>query len=141
MHLPDLSVYDLDRVVERRAGKPVARIFSEDGEPAFRLLEARALAEELADGKVVALGGGAVLDEGSWKLVKERALSVWLDAPLEVLWKRAGADVSRPLSLDREAFERRFAERRPRYAEADLRVEAEGDLGEVAKEVVRRCGL
>jgi shikimate kinase len=132
---------DLDRVVERRAGKPVARIFSEDGEPAFRELEARALAEELADAKVVALGGGSVLDDGSWRLVKERALSVWLDASLEVLWKRAGADASRPLSLDREAFERRFAERRPRYAEADLRVEADGDLGEVAKEVVRRCGL
>jgi len=139
--LLDRTAVDLDRVVEQRAGKPVARIFSEDGEAAFRQLEAQALSEELADAKVVALGGGAVLDDGSWKLVKERALSVWLDAPLEVLWKRAGADAARPLSLDREAFERRFAERRPRYAEADLRVEADGDLGEVAKEVVRRCGL
>jgi len=139
--LLDRTAVDLDRVIERRAGKPVARIFSEDGEPAFRQLEARALTEELAEGKVVALGGGAVLDDGSWKLVKERALSVWLNAPLEVLWKRAGADVSRPLSLDREAFERRFAERRGRYAEADYQVAAEGDLAEVAKEIVRRCGL
>jgi len=139
--LLDRTAVDLDRVVERRAGKPVARIFSEDGEPAFRRLEAEALADELHDGRVIALGGGAVLDDASWRLVKERALSVWLDAPLDVLWRRAGADTARPLALDRESFARRFAERRARYAEADYQVAAEGDLGEVAKEVVRRCGL
>jgi shikimate kinase len=139
--LLDRTAVDLDRVVERRAGKPIARIFEEDGEPAFRRLEARALVDELNEGKVVALGGGAVLDDASWKLIKERAVSVWLDASLDVLWRRAGADTARPLALDREAFDRRFAERRARYAEADYQVAAEGDLGEVAKEVVRRCGL
>jgi len=139
--LLDRTAVDLDRVVERRAGKPIARIFEEDGEPAFRRLEAQALADELNEGKVVALGGGAVLDDASWKLIKERAVSVWLDAPLDVLWRRAGADTARPLALDREAFDRRFAERQARYGEADYQVAAEGDLGEVAKEVVRRCGL
>jgi shikimate kinase len=139
--LLDRTAVDLDRVVERRAGKPIARIFAEDGEPAFRRLEAQALAEELGDGKVVALGGGAVLDDTSWELIKARALSVWLDAPLEVMWERAGADASRPLSIGRAAFERRFAERRARYAEADYRVAADGEVAEVAKEVIHRCGL
>src|SRR5690348_8112419 len=53
---------DSDDVIEDRAGKSIARIFAEDGEPAFRDLEAEVVAKlSRIEQTVVALGGGAVL--------------------------------------------------------------------------------
>ena len=112
---------DLDRVIESEAGESIAEIFAGEGEAGFRRPEAEALRENLEGPVVVALGGGAVLDDESWQLVKEAATSIWLDAPLKVLWQRAGEDPLRPLSLDRNEFEHRFRVRRPRYAACDHR--------------------
>src|SRR5437867_10183399 len=54
---------DTDAMVEARAGKPVAAVFTDEGEPAFRRLERDAVADAAASGEaVVAVGGGAVLD-------------------------------------------------------------------------------
>jgi shikimate kinase len=131
---------DLDRVIESEAGESIADIFSTEGEAGFRRREADALREHLEGSIVVALGGGALLDEGSWQLVKESATSIWLDAPLKVLWQRAGEDPLRPLSLDRMEFERRFRARRKRYAECDHRVDADRPVLEIAEEIATLCG-
>jgi len=131
---------DLDRVVENEAGEPIADIFLAEGEAGFRRREANALLEQLEGSVVVALGGGAVIDDASWQLVKEVAISIWLDAPLKVLWQRAGEDPLRPLAVDRADFERRFRARRKRYAECDHRVDADRPVLEIAEEVVRLCG-
>jgi shikimate kinase len=131
---------DLDRVVESEAGESIARIFSTEGEAGFRRREAAALREQLKGPVVVALGGGALLDEGSRRLVREAATSIWLDAPPKVLWQRAGEDPSRPLSLNRGEFERRLRGRRKRYAECDHRVDADRPVLEIAEEIARLCG-
>ena len=131
---------DLDRVIENEAGESIAAIFASEGEAGFRRREAGALREHLEGSVVVALGGGAVVADGSWQLVKEVATSIWLDAPLRVLWQRAGEDPLRPLALDRADFERRFRARRKRYAECDHRVDADRPVLEIAEEVVRLCG-
>ncbi|HEX4414877.1 MAG TPA: shikimate kinase, partial [Lacipirellulaceae bacterium] len=62
---------DADDLVEERAGKTIARIFAEEGEPAFRALEARVL-EHLVNERrtVAALGGGIVLREDNRQLVR-----------------------------------------------------------------------
>ena len=52
---------DVDRVIEERAGKPIAEIFVDDGEPAFRALEEATTIELLDVPAVISLGGGAVL--------------------------------------------------------------------------------
>jgi shikimate kinase len=131
---------DLDRVIESEAGETVSHIFSVEGEAGFRRRESAALREQLEGPVVVALGGGALIDEGSWQLVKEVATSIWLDAPAKVLWQRAGEDPSRPLSLERGEFDRRLQARRERYAECDHRVDADRPVMEIAEEIVRLCG-
>ena len=82
-----LAVRDTDADVEATAGKSVAEIFVDDGEPQFRALEAAAVAEALDehDG-VLSLGGGAVLDPrhagSSWPLPGRRCVVVFLDVGL-----------------------------------------------------------
>ncbi len=131
---------DLDRVIENEAGHSIADIFTSEGEAGFRRREAEALREQLEGPVVVALGGGAIIDDRSWQLVKEAATSIWLDAPLKVLWQRAGEDPLRPLAYDRAEFERRFRARRRRYKECDHRVYADRPVLEIAEEIARLCG-
>jgi shikimate kinase len=60
---------DIDELVEQKAGKAISQIFIDDGEPAFRELEAGTIAEVLSGARgVVALGGGALGNERrSWR--------------------------------------------------------------------------
>ena len=90
---------DTDEDIEIRAGKPVADIFVEDGEPAFRELEKAAVASALAehDG-VLALGGGAVMAEQTRALLTGHPV-VFLRVGLSDAASRVGLGVSRPLLL------------------------------------------
>jgi shikimate kinase len=130
---------DLDAMIEARCGVTVAELFARDGEAAFRDLEARLLPEALEPGAVVALGGGAPLREGSWALIRERAVSVWLDVPLPELIARAGPGADRPLLRGRGEAELQalLGARMPRYREADHRVDAGRSPEVVAEEVCR----
>jgi shikimate kinase len=130
---------DLDRVIEHSAGCSIARIWEGEGEAGFRRRELAALREQLVGPVVVALGGGALSEDAAWDLVKETACSIWLDAPLDLLWQRAGEDPSRPLAQDRGAFELLFESRRARYSECDHRLDARRPVVELAEEVARLC--
>jgi shikimate kinase len=130
---------DLDGMIELASGVAIVELFERDGEAAFRDLEARLLVEALAPGAVAALGGGTPLRDDSWALIRERAVSVWLDVPLPVLLARAGPGEERPLLRGRdEAGLRALLEARaPRYGEADHRVDASRPPEAVAEEVCR----
>ena len=118
---------------------PIADLFRRDGERAFRDLEARLLPVALAPGAIVALGGGAPLRDASWAVIRERAVSVWLDVPLAELMARAGPGADRPLLGGRgEAELRALLEARlPRYQQADHRVDGRRPPEVVAEEVSR----
>lgn len=112
-----LPFADTDTTVEERAGKPVAEIFADDGEPAFRVLEEAITAELLAGTGVVALGGGAVLSAATRAaLVGHRV--VWLQVAAGEAAKRVGLTQARPLLLGnvRGRLVRLLAERAPLYA-------------------------
>lgn len=81
---------DLDREVEARAGKSIPAIFTEDGEPAFRDLESRAVLDlaDRAAGSVVATGGGAILAEANRKALRAFGFVAWLAADVETLARR-----------------------------------------------------
>src|SRR6185312_8760067 len=84
-----LKSIDLDDVITEREGKSPARLISEDGEPHFRNRETAALSTTLKTEPtaVVALGGGAWIQEENRRLVDEfQATSVWLDVPFEICW-------------------------------------------------------
>src|SRR5690349_8579249 len=85
---------DLDERIEREDGRSIPTIFEEDGEAAFRTMERRAVADlGPADPatevrRIVATGGGAIVDpRNRWALYHGR-LSVWLDGRPEVLAQR-----------------------------------------------------
>jgi shikimate kinase len=132
---------DLDTMIEERCGISVAEVFATRGEAAFRALEAEMLPEALEGEAVVSLGGGAVLADDNWALIRRRAVTVWLDAPLAVLVARAdrGRTGLRPLLDGRSPDEvlALFDARLPRYSAADHRVYAAAPAHEVAEEVYR----
>jgi shikimate kinase len=84
---------DADDEIERRAGKSIAAIFAEDGEPAFRELESHVVADLCALKRhVVALGGGAVMSEVNRTAIRLAGLVIWLRATVETLAERLAAD-------------------------------------------------
>jgi len=123
-----LPFKDADEEVERAAGRSVAEIFEELGEPAFRDGERRVIARLLDEPPhVLATGGGAFMNPETRKLIASKAVSVWLQADVDVLARRVSRKNDRPLLHGRDAREvlsALAAERYPVYAEADLAVES-----------------
>jgi shikimate kinase len=127
---------DADREIEAREGMAIPEIFSRRGELWFRRTEETVVRELLAgEPGVLALGGGALESARTRGLVSRVADVVWLRASVEVAWARcSGSD--RPLAGDRERFARRAAGREAGYREAaDLEVDADGPLDDVAARV------
>ena len=116
---------DLDQQIEREQGKPIREIFEQDGEPAFRRIEGRHL-RSLKDRAacVVALGGGAFVQEGNRPVVAELGVSVFLDCRLEVIQARCPADGNRPLFATPELVSGLYAARQPFYQMSDFSVDA-----------------
>ncbi len=119
---------DADRVLELRLGKPIAQIFSEDGEPAFRAAEEEVTLELLRERPgpaVVSLGGGALGSGRVREALGQRQLVIWVDIDPDTAWARV-KESGRPLASDRATFGRLYAEREPIYAAlADVTVPAE----------------
>jgi shikimate kinase len=123
-----LPFVDSDDAIEDAAGFSAAEVFERYGEADFRDGERRLVAR-LMDGqvRVIATGGGAFVDAGTRKLLNERAITIWLDAPVEVLADRTGRRDTRPLlrNSDRKRTLQRLADQRgPAYSEAHMRVKS-----------------
>jgi shikimate kinase len=134
-----LSFRDTDADVEDVANATVAEIFVEQGEEHFRALERKAVAAALSehDG-VLALGGGAVLDEGTRAALRDHVV-VYLDIELTDATKRVGFNRDRPLLLGnpRAQLHKLMQQRRPLYESvATLRVSTSGKTpDQVADEI------
>jgi shikimate kinase len=86
---------DADVEIERRAGKSIARMFAEDGEPAFRDLEAQVIADLCRrDRLVLAAGGGAPLRPESRRAMRAAGKVVWLTARPETILARILGDAT-----------------------------------------------
>jgi shikimate kinase len=117
---------DADQVLQEAEGRPLATIFAEEGEQAFRDLETAVL-DRIAGwhSLVVATGGGVVGRPTNWGHLHQGVV-IWLDAPAELLLQRLSADPTpRPLLATQDPAARLrnlLEERRPLYAQADLTV-------------------
>ncbi len=137
-----LSLRDTDADVESRAGVSVSEIFVEEGEAHFRELEAAAVLDALAaDDVVVALGGGAVLAEGSRSALRAcGAPVVLLEVGISDAARRVGFNRDRPLLLGnpRQQWSRLLDARRALYDEvATARVSTDGRTpDDIAAEVL-----
>jgi len=132
---------DADVEIEAAAGCTINEIFERFGEPAFRSGERKVIARLLSDPPhVLAAGGGAFVDAETRERIKERAVSIWLRAPLELLIQRVLRKDTRPLLRNtdsRATLERLLRDREPIYAEADIVVESdEGPHDVVVKRIV-----
>ena len=132
---------DLDDLVVKKAGKSIPDIFAQDGEPAFRQLEAQVLrktVEKYAESTaVLALGGGAVLAPSSAALLHEKTVCIYLRASLETLLTRLeGETAGRPLAD--ASLADRLASREPIYEKtAHVIIDTDGlSPDEVADEII-----
>jgi shikimate kinase len=121
--------FDADTVLEERAKATIAEIFVQQGEPAFRQLEAETIGDLLTQQHLVlAVGGGAVETESTRTtlLCAPETYVVFLEAPLEIMIARCeqqpGAAI-RPVLQDRERLRSRFDIRLPHYRKAHLVIE------------------
>jgi len=133
---------DVDSVLNRKEGKPIAMIFAEKGEPAFRDMERKEMAAALANQPaVLAPGGGWAAQPGALEAARATGYVIYLKTRPETAALRAAPSGTRPVLMgeDPEARMRDLIkEREPFYTRADAKVETDKKTAEqVAAEVVR----
>src|SRR6476661_7102375 len=121
-----LPFVDSDAAIEDASGFPAAEVFERYGERDFRDGERRLVARLVeGDIRVIATGGGAFVDSNTRQLLNERAITVWLDAPIDILAERTSRRDTRAQLRNgdpKAVLERLSEERRPSYAEAHIHV-------------------
>ncbi len=120
----DRRFVDLDPLIVTEAGCSIADLIAREGEARFRQIETEMLRRTAQDQfLVIAPGGGAITRRENRELMKAFGLTVWLDAPFELCWRRIGRDeIVRPLAPDEDTARERYEARLPLYRQADLRV-------------------
>jgi shikimate kinase len=137
-----LPFVDSDSAIEDAAGYSPAEIFDRFGEQDFRDGERRLVAR-LVEGeiRVIATGGGAYVDPKTRELLNDRAITVWLDAPVDILADRTSRRDTRAQLRQgdpKATLERLSEERRPSYAQAHIHVKSgDGAHNDVVDAIVQ----
>ena len=127
-----LPFVDSDSEIVNSAGCSVVDIFSIYGEQEFRRVEDRVINRILSDEKIKVLstGEGAFIIDSVRQLTKEKAITIWLKADLDLLVKRTSFKDTRPLLLNYDSskiLKKLIEERYPIYANADITVETKDE--------------
>ncbi len=124
----ELPFVDADAETEQAAGMTIEDMFAAHGEPYFREGEERVIRRLLQGGpQVLSTGGGAVLSSHTRAAIARGGISIWLDAPVDLLLQRVLRRDNRPLlktDNPKAVLERLLSERGPLYAEANLKFES-----------------
>jgi shikimate kinase len=123
-----LPFVDTDSEIEEATGQPWGEVFERFGEADYRDGERRLVAR-VVDGpvRVISTGGGVFVDSETRELLNARAITVWLDVPVDVLADRTARRNTRPLLRrgdPRLTLEQLSEQERPCYAEAHIRIES-----------------
>ena len=126
------KLVDLDRKIEKTAGKLIPQIFAEDGEEAFRAYEREETQKAgKLTGAVISTGGGVVKDFANYAPLHQNGRIYYLRRNLAELETEG-----RPLSKDRETLERLCFEREPLYSKfSDFKIENDVTLEEAAQRI------
>ena len=119
-----LEFIDLDMVIEAGAGCAIAELIEREGEERFREMEAELLREAAARGAaVIAPGGGAITREENRELMSRLGITVWLEAPFDLCWRRIQKDgATRPLAPDEATARARYEQRLALYRQASIHI-------------------
>lgn len=113
--LLNCSWYDIDNLIEQKAGKKVAEIFEQDGEPVFRNMESEMIKETALNKikSIISLGGGALTVSENRKIVEEQGIVVYLKSSPQFIFDRVKKSTKRPLlNIERdENFEENLLKR------------------------------
>jgi shikimate kinase len=140
-----VAVADLDAFIEAEEGCTIAELFEREGESYFRRREGEVLRQALTSGaRVIACGGGVVLDPANRTLLRDRCRVVWLDVSPAEAARRIGGPAAlarRPMLAGAPTLKRLtelLRERAPHYREvADLTVSTDGrGIEAVADEIL-----
>jgi shikimate kinase len=129
-----------DSNIKKSVGGIITEIFQTFGESEFRQIETQVLAEVSAHIRlVVATGGGIAIDRQNWHHLHQ-GLVIWLDPSIDVLVERLQGDTTRPILASSNDLQTKLtsllAERRHRYAEADIHIPITGNL--TTEEIIDR---
>jgi shikimate kinase len=132
---------DADSEIEAAAGCTISDIFEQYGEAAFRTGERKVIWRLLLEPPhVLATGGGAFMDPETRDRIKQKAVSIWLKAPVDLLLERVTRKDHRPLLQGgdmRGKLEALLEAREPTYREADITVESDtGPQESVVKRII-----
>ena len=121
-----VSFSDSDEEIVSAAQQSISDIFERDGEAFFRMRETEVITRLLAQSPgVMSTGGGAFLRDENREVIDASGVSVWLDAPLDLLWDRVRGKDTRPLLRTANplvTLTEIYEERTPVYAKAGLRL-------------------
>lgn len=137
-----LPFVDSDSEIEDAAGYPAAEVYERFGERDFRDGERRLVARLIeGDVRVIATGGGAFVDPRTRDLLNQRAITVWLDAPVDILAERTSRRDTRAQLRrgdPKQTLEKLADERRPSYKEAHIHVmSGDGAHKDVVDSIIR----
>tara|TARA_B100001057_G_scaffold476321_1_gene544164 strand:+ start:67 stop:609 length:543 start_codon:yes stop_codon:yes gene_type:complete len=139
----DVPFRDADVEIERAAKLSIPEVFERHGEEFFRNKEDQVIKRLLSEKCcILATGGGAFMNKKIRDTIKDKGISVWLNADLETLWKRVKHKRSRPLlqtNNPRETLENIYIDRIKTYSLADIIIDSHDKLSleEMAKLVVK----
>ncbi len=124
---------DTDELIVETAGEVIPVIFESKGESVFRKIESEVIYESSKNNnKIIATGGGAVLNEENIKNLKGNGRVYFINRPIDLLAMTS----DRPLSSNRQDLEKRYNERYSLYMEsADVVIDGNGSIEEVAKRI------
>lgn len=140
--------FDTDKLIEKSVGKKISEIFADRGEAGFRDAESQVIGElASATASVIATGGGALLRRENVRALKERGFLICLQATPESIQRRLVRARNRPLLPDDplqrlEGIEKLLAQRRERYALADLTIDVSDKTSkQAAEEILTRIDV
>ncbi len=125
--------FDLDKVIEKRLGKKIKKIFEENGETFFRQVESEILKELSGNkGAIISLGGGTIVNHNNLSIIRDTGKVIYLKASVDSIYKRVAFKRDRPnLLIEGEEFSKEkliqkinnlFLAREKYYNQADITI-------------------
>ena len=137
----DMEFIDTDENIEKKCSMSISEIFKEKGEKFFRIEEEKEVLKSVKKNNcVIALGGGAFINEAIRNTILKNAISIWLDADLKTLNKRIKWNKKRPL-LNKENNQKKinelYSERKNIYKLANHKIDCDNlDKENIAKKII-----
>ena len=124
----DMGFADIDDIIEKKVGLSISEIFEKKGEKAFREdeeIESKKILKRT--GLIIALGGGAFVNENIRNEIKKNSVSVWLDIDIKMIYKRVKESKKRPLlkNSSEEELSKIYNLRKKIYSLADFKVQCD----------------